>query len=617
MLNPSRASHLSHLENRVNTAKRSLERVKHIEARYPWLRLAGLIAALLFGYLAASLLPIWAAGAIILLLLAGFIALTRAHQRVILAVDRYQALLHLAEDRLGRAQLDWSHLPAHFPIPVSAEHPFNADLMITGARSIHALMDCCISAGGSRQLASWLLETQPELTTAVERQLQVQELLRLPTLRRRLSLAGILLSRGETRWDGDALLEWLSRGKNDASLRSTLISLSILALINLILLLCSSFFSFPPYWIATLLFYLGIQAYHFRESSESFGQSLDLARRLEALRQLLSPLEDHPFKQAPRVAEICATIRQGQQRPSQILRVASRITTAASLRNNPFLSVLLNLLVPWDVFFAYQLEKLQARLSVVLPQWLDSLYRVDALCSLAEFAALNPTYIFPTFTTEEDRPLFHAKGLGHPLLPYETRVSNDFQLDRPGDAVLITGSNMSGKSTFLRTLGVTLCLASAGSVVAAEGLDCRAFRVFTSMNIADSLSDGISYFYAEVRRLKMVLDALQVSEPGPVFYLIDEIFRGTNNRERRIGSEAYLRALLNEKGIGVISTHDLELAKLADEIVHLRNGHFREEISGDRMVFDYHLRNGASPTTNALRIMALAGLPIPPDSLKN
>ncbi len=169
---------------------------------------------------------------------------------------------------------------------------------------------------------------------------------------------------------------------------------------------------------------------------------------------------------------------------------------------------------------------------------------------------------------------------------------------------------MAGKSTFLRTVGVNLCLAYAGAPVNADSLQLSLFRVFTCIKVSDSVQDGLSYFYAEVKRLKALLSATEREEDYPVLFLIDEIFRGTNSRERHIGSRAYIRALSNRKTIGLVATHDLELVKLADEIPGVANFHFREEVREGRMVFDYQLRIGPCPTTNALQIMRLEGLPV-------
>jgi DNA mismatch repair ATPase MutS len=200
--------------------------------------------------------------------------------------------------------------------------------------------------------------------------------------------------------------------------------------------------------------------------------------------------------------------------------------------------------------------------------------------------------------------------LGHPLIASDTRVMNNFHLDELGTAVIITGSNMAGKSSFLRAVGVNLQLAYCGSVVCAADMTVGMFRTFTSIRVSDSVVDGFSYFYAEVRRLKSLLMALKADDSIPLFYLIDEIFRGTNNRERLIGSRAYLQALVGANGVGLIATHDLELVKLEDELRPVQNYHFREDVINGKMRFDYRLRPGPSPTTNALKIMALAGLPV-------
>jgi DNA mismatch repair ATPase MutS len=235
---------------------------------------------------------------------------------------------------------------------------------------------------------------------------------------------------------------------------------------------------------------------------------------------------------------------------------------------------------------------------------------LEALNSLANFSYLNPEYCFPQITSEHNGACFEAQAIGHPLIPDEVKICNDLSLNQLGEVVIITGSNMSGKSTFLRTIGVNLCLAYAGAPVNAEQLDTRLFRLFSVIQVTDSLADGISYFYAEVRRLKALSDALEIEQDIPLFFLIDEIFRGTNNRERQIGSRAYVKMLVGGHGTGLISTHDLELVSIADHVPDVTNYHFEEQVTKGRMIFDYCLRSGPSTTTNALQIMQMEGLPV-------
>ena len=192
-----------------------------------------------------------------------------------------------------------------------------------------------------------------------------------------------------------------------------------------------------------------------------------------------------------------------------------------------------------------------------------------------------------------------------------TRVSNDIALEGLGTIQLITGSNMSGKSTFLRTVGINLCLAQAGAPVCASAFTWSWSRLGCCIRVNDSLDAGLSFFYAEVKRLKTILHATTDRASPPVLFLIDEIFKGTNNRERLIGSRSYIKALATGNGYGLVSTHDLELTDLEKEIASLVNAHFQETVSDGALSFDYRLRPGPCPTTNALRIMELEGLPIP------
>jgi DNA mismatch repair ATPase MutS len=264
--------------------------------------------------------------------------------------------------------------------------------------------------------------------------------------------------------------------------------------------------------------------------------------------------------------------------------------------------------VPWDFIFTHRLELVKKEIANLLPHWLDTWYELEALNSLANFAYLHPRYEFPELLAETGRIV--ARELGHPLLKPESKVCNDFELDHDRRIVILTGSNMAGKSTFLRTIGVNLVLAYAGAPVNAEKLQASLFRIFTCIKVSDSVQDGLSYFYAEVKRLQALLAATEVDDALPVLFLIDEIFRGTNSRERLIGSRSYIRTLAQGTSVGLVATHDLELIKLGDEIEGVVNQHFREEVYEGRMVFDYRLRPGPCPTTNALTIMRLEGLPV-------
>jgi DNA mismatch repair ATPase MutS len=290
------------------------------------------------------------------------------------------------------------------------------------------------------------------------------------------------------------------------------------------------------------------------------------------------------------------------------LKRVERIASALGLRTNPILWFVVHAFVPWDFYFTYRLEFLKEDVARLLPGWLDAWYEIEALNSLANFAYLQPHYVFPDIVSKLN--MFDAEALGHPLIKPEFKVCNDFEIGKHNKISILTGSNMAGKSTFIRTVGINLCLAYSGAPVNANRLAVSVFRIFTCIKVSDSVQDGLSYFYAEVKRLKSMLSVIEEEGP-PVLFLIDEIYRGTNSRERHIGSHALIRALSNRTtAVGIIATHDLELVTLADEIPGVTNFHLRDEVQHGKMVFDYLMRKGPSPTTNALKLMQMEGLPV-------
>jgi len=260
----------------------------------------------------------------------------------------------------------------------------------------------------------------------------------------------------------------------------------------------------------------------------------------------------------------------------------------------------------WDLHCTIALERWQARVGGAARAWLDALSDIEAVTSLSTFSFEHPTFTFPTIMSTGMH--FEAQGLGHPLLSDATRVVNDVSLPSPGSVLLVTGSNMSGKSTMLRSMGVAVVLAHAGAPVCARELSLTWCVVRTSMRVSDSLKDGISRFYAELMKLKHVTET---AEQAPVLFLLDEILHGTNSRERHVGAHSIMRALIKRGAIGAVSTHDLALASLAEsEPDRLRLVHLQEQVEDGRMVFDYRLRDGVVKSGNALRWMRLVGLPV-------
>jgi DNA mismatch repair ATPase MutS len=280
------------------------------------------------------------------------------------------------------------------------------------------------------------------------------------------------------------------------------------------------------------------------------------------------------------------------------------IIDAVDNRANAYFFII-NLLTLWDYQFILVLENWKMASGVSLENWFEAIGEVEALSSLALLKHDNPDWATPEFS--ESGLCYYANELGHPLLP-ETRISNNLDLRNKSNILLITGSNMSGKSTFLRTAGINLVLAYAGSPVCARSFQCSLMRLQTCMRITDNLEHSTSSFYAELLRIKEIV---MTSERGePLFFLLDEIFKGTNSIDRHAGAEAVINKLSKLTTLGLVSTHDLELGEIERKNPKIRNYHFREFYKDSRIYFDYKLRTGISETRNAAYLMKMAGIDI-------
>ena len=612
-MHPNKRANLEALRRHVERLERRLGSLDRLSRRYAWTRLGLVIGGAVAAFLAFQAVGSLGGWMVVGVAILAFLVTAHFHGRVDDSMRRHQVWQRIKAEHIARMTLDWPALAQRSAWPPDLNHPFEHDLDLTGPRSLHHLLDTATSRGGSHRLWSWLRHPLLDPDALHERQALVHELATLSIFRDRLALNGTLaLENPETPWDGERLHTWLEQHTRTRSLKPLLVLLGALAGLNAVLFALYLLTPLPAFWSVSFLIYIGIYLFRYRGISHLFDDAYYLEQSLTGFRTVAVFLETYRYGSHQRLAALCAPFRDAEQRPSRHLKRVTRIAAAASSQKSEIWLVVLNALGPWDLYFAYRLDRFKVTLRAHLPTWLQTWYDLEALSALATFAHLNPGYTFPEVLDASHGAIFEAEAIGHPLLDDAQKVSNSFAIDRLGDVTIITGSNMSGKSTFLRTLGINLCLAYAGGPVDAARCRARPFRLFTAINVSDSIGDGISHFYAEVKRLKRLLAALDDDHDAPLFFLIDEIFRGTNNRERLLGSRAYVRALAGQHAVGLISTHDLELTQLADAIDEVRNAHFREEVTNGRLVFDYRLRPGPCPTTNALKIMQMEGLPVEP-----
>lgn len=603
----TRTERQQRLQGHIARIDRRIDQLQARSDQFVRWRVGIAVIGVVLTFLAFSQISLGAGYAGIVVTLVVFNIAAYFHRQVKRSITRHEHWRQMKAAHVARMALDWANLPES-DASAPADHPFAHDLDIVGQYSIHRLLDTAVSREGSTRLLDWLLVTEPDAADIERRQGLVRELARLTNFRDRLTLHGWLAAGDpEQHITGDAILAWFRGQAANAPSVADLVLVSVLAAVNIALFVGEAADLVPRLWPYPFVVYVGYSLLRLRGLGDLFGQAMSLRGVLRNLHGVFEYLERYGYGASPKLKALCAPYLDPGQRPSAQLRRVGWVVSATSLRGNPVLWTAINAVLPWDMWFAYILSRQRANLAGKMPEWLDVWYELEALSALASFGWLNPEYTLPTVT---EGSVFDGRGLGHPLIPHDDKACNDFRLSERGTLVIITGSNMAGKSSFLRTLGVNLALAYAGGPVNADHLEVSLFRLFSTIRINDSVTEGFSYFYAEVRRLKRLLTALEDDHPYPLFFLIDEIFKGTNNRERLIGSRAYIRTLAGRNGMGAVSTHDLELVQLADDIAQVSNMHFREEVVDGRMVFDYKLRTGPCPTTNALKIMALEGLPV-------
>ncbi|MDF0665913.1 MAG: MutS family DNA mismatch repair protein [Nitrospira sp.] len=543
-----------------------------------------------------------------------FVTVATYHNRVETRIHRLRQWKQIKLAHLARMALDWAGI-APRPGEGPKSHPYAADLDLFGTHSLTHLLDTTVSDHGRERLQSWLLEQPPSPAHWHARQSLVKELAPRSLFRDRLALEAKLT--GDQEINGRRLAAVLEHSIGLPRLDAILAVQSVLALATIGLASASMLGLLPGYWMFSFAAYVLIY-FMTDQGEELLEHAVGLHHETERLATVLGYIERHVRRRDSALACVWTNLI-GEASPTLHLNRAARTLHAISIKAHPLVHLAVNALCPWDLWFTRQLIHTQRDIKHALPLWLDCLAEVEAASALATFAYLHPDYTWPTpFIAAGEQngtpPALNADRLGHPLLPAKTRMTNDVHLKGLGSIHLITGSNMSGKSTFLRTIGINLCLAQAGAPVCADSFEWTWSRLACCIRVDDSLDAGLSFFYAEVKRLKTILDATQERTLPPILFLIDEIFKGTNNRERLIGSRAYITALSQGQGFGLVSTHDLELADLESAVPGLTNAHFQETVSAGALEFDYRLRPGPCPTTNALRIMELEGLPISPTS---
>lgn len=578
---------------------RLLEAANHFVRfrRVGFVRLAflGTALLLLICFLLYSL-PWWW----VLIAMLGFFALAPFQQQIEETRRRCQRAAQLYQQGLERLDDRWSGKGSTGERFLAGNHPYKEDLDLFGSGSLFELLSAARTQVGEETLARWLLAPAP-LEEVLSRQAGVAELRSNLDLREDLALFGEGI---HTSSDAQALTTWAAEPPwlISPALRWTARVLAVLGVFGLVLWFVG--FGWAPFLIAVLIGQ--IFAFRLRQPVQHVSQSVDEpGKDLQLLVEVLRRFERESFS-SPRLRQLRAELNVDGLAPSAQIAKLKRLIELLDSRRNMFFAPIAAILL-WQVQCAFAIESWRQSSGPAIGRWLAAVGELEALSSFARYSFEHPSDPFPELV--EGEVAFDGKELGHPLLPESRNVRTDLLLsDRPA-VLIVSGSNMSGKSTLLRTVGTNAVLALAGAPVRARSLRLSPVQVGASIRIQDSLQAGASRFYAEITRLREIVDLSK--GPLPVLFLLDEILHGTNSHDRKIGAEGLVRGLLERGAIGLVTTHDLALTQIAEELApRVANVHFEDHLEGGKMTFDYLLRPGILTKSNALELMRSVGLDV-------
>lgn len=566
-----------------------------------------LIAFVLFG------LWLWQS-TVLLLVGAGVFALGFAisftrHGGVNRALRRARELVAIGEEGLARLERNWARIPLYDATPADPTHAYAADLDLLGRASLEHLLHTPTTPAGRATLRGWLL-AGADPATIQARQAAVAELAPQIELREDVAFRGRQMLGSQPTYE--RFLAW-AESEPWLLRRPWLVWLSRLLAVAALGLLVARLANMPVGLPLGVVLVLNLLVYFAtaRIAEERIERVAQHQRVFIAYADMFERITEASFESGELV-QIQRDFAASGMRADRQMRRLARVMPFAEVRKWMFFFPI-QISTLWSLHVLWALERWQTEAGPHARRWLVVLGEFEALAALATLAFDNPNWVFPQPSTDAR---ISAGNLGHPLLPPTVAVGNDLEVGPPGTMLLVTGSNMSGKSTLLRAIGLNVVLAQAGGPVCATTMHVPPVALATSMRVRDSLEQGVSYFMAELQRLKFVVDQAEAERDAgerTLLFLLDEILHGTNSAERLVAARAILRYLLDQGAIGAVSSHDLALADTPDLATSSTLVHFSEQFSrgpdGPAMSFDYRLKPGLAKTTNALKLMELIGLP--------
>jgi hypothetical protein len=578
-----------------------LQKVERILLYLSILRLISFLAglALILLFFRASLLPGILAATITIII---FLYLLKMYSEHTLRKEFIENLIIINSNEAAAMSGNLTAFPEGGEY-IDPDHDFSNDVDIFGNSSLFQYINRTVTVLGRDKLASWLSDPYPEAAHLASRQAVIKELELKEKWRHEFMAHG--MNKPLEKSHIAELYNWINEKSligSSSIIRLLIYFLPFLTISSLALLIAGIIhYSVFTFFFLLNLFFLTV---YLKKINDIHNVLTKKHNYLSSVSRLLGVFNNERFE-SEILNEIKKNLSGSEISAAVAVQKLNTLIQAFDSRMNILVSFALNGLLLWDFHTVLRLEKWKRLYGKNFPKWLEMTGEADAFISLANFSANNPEFTFPEVS--KDTILFSAREMGHPLIDGKERVDNDFEISGAGIITVVTGANMAGKSTFLRTVAVNYILAMTGAPVCASSMSFTPLKLFTSMRTTDSLSHNESYFYAELKRLKLLKQKIENHEP--VLFILDEILKGTNSADKSLGSHLFLKRLVELSGTGFIATHDISVGEMEKEFPEsIVNQCFEIEIEGDQIIFDYKLRQGIAFRMNAALLMKQMGI---------
>lgn len=586
-------------QNNIINGKEKLEEINTLLKNISIIRLAIVILAIFLGYFMYKKNNIVTMAILLAICFGVFVVVAFFHNKKIEEKRKLKIFIDINESGVKRLDGSWRDFKDNGTEYLNENHGFINDLDVFGKSSLFQLINSTNTKFGRKKLADMLsVNKLPTKDTVLKRQFAIKELSEKVKWRQELILQSTFKKKKNS--DVKDLIDW---SKSDVSISSALKTIPFICIGITMLSIFLVVAKIIP--VTYLLLILMFNYLVVKTLTKPLNHIVELFHKhksdIEAYSNILALIEKEEFK-SPLLKELQSKVVNNENSCIKEMKALKELVDWLGDSSSNAYYLLINVTILSDTFILRNLEKWKEKNGVYLEEWLDIIGEFEALSSISNLAYDFDTWSYPAILNEG---IVHGKNIGHPILG-DKAIANNFSLSGRERVALITGSNMSGKSTFLRTIGLNLLLSYIGAPTYSSEFCCGIFNLYTCMRTKDNLEENISSFYAEILRIKILIEAAKSGEK--VFFLLDEIFKGTNSTDRHKGAQVLINQLVEVGGYGLVSTHDLELCDLEKTKKWIVNYNFQEYYTNNKIMFDYKLRSGRSKTQNAIHLMKLAGI---------